>query len=481
MTRVPNTTYSALGTDFERATEGADLFKKEDLQKLAYATEVSDHSAGYGLPVARLKATCVLQSADATHNYVFATSPIGADRVVTWPNLTADDTLVFEKQAQTLSGKTLTSPVLNNPTVSGPVTGAAGLRSDTSILAEIDYDNNGTAEFFAVRQNGTTADLFRVNETGQAWLPQAGAGGGLRIGGDVDIYRSAADQATTPDDWIARTLRSTVAVGTAPLVVASTTQVVNLHADLVDGVHVGNGSGQAPWSNGVVNTNLNADLLDGYHADENATATTVAARNASGYLFASFFNSVAELRANDTPNALIGRIGGGDNYHRWYDAASVRNMLLAVDGSGSGLDADLLDGNDYAGRVQNVYASGVSSAPVNLTTSFQVATAVATAPTAGTYLVLWAVDFLSGTTTGDNGFQMIADAYDQTNAASLTPLAVFACLTASGSRARATVCQHAVYPVSGATNMVVRVRKDGGTGDSQCISPHTSIRLVRLY
>jgi hypothetical protein len=74
MARVPNTTFTALGVDFERATAAGDKFKKEDLQKLAYAVEIGDHSAGYGPPAARLRNTAVLQDADGTNNYVFATT-----------------------------------------------------------------------------------------------------------------------------------------------------------------------------------------------------------------------------------------------------------------------------------------------------------------------------------------------------------------------------------------------------------------------
>jgi len=38
-----------------------------------------------------------------------------------------------------------------------------------------------------------------------------------------------------------------------------------LNADLLDGYHAGNSSGNVPISNGSTNTNLSADLLDGYH------------------------------------------------------------------------------------------------------------------------------------------------------------------------------------------------------------------------
>lgn len=61
-------------------------------------------------------------------------------------------------------------------------------------------------------------------------------------------------------------LQSTIATGTAPLIVASLTKVCNLNANLLDGYTAGNANGNIPLSNGIVNTNLNADLLNGKHA-----------------------------------------------------------------------------------------------------------------------------------------------------------------------------------------------------------------------
>jgi len=61
-------------------------------------------------------------------------------------------------------------------------------------------------------------------------------------------------------------LISTLATGTPPMTVSSTTAVTNLNADMLDGNHAGNATGNIPVSNGTVNTNLNADMVDGIHA-----------------------------------------------------------------------------------------------------------------------------------------------------------------------------------------------------------------------
>lgn len=51
------------------------------------------------------------------HQYIFAVNELTADRTVTLPLLTGNDTFVFEAHTQTLTNKTLTSPVLTTPEI----------------------------------------------------------------------------------------------------------------------------------------------------------------------------------------------------------------------------------------------------------------------------------------------------------------------------------------------------------------------------
>ena len=74
---------------------------------------------------------------------------------------------------------------------------------------------------------------------------------------------------------------SSIATGTAPLVVASTTNV----------------------------TNLNADLLDGYHASTAASANTIVQRDGNGYIYAGYINS---NRANEATTAASYIYDSGD-------------------------------------------------------------------------------------------------------------------------------------------------------------------------
>jgi hypothetical protein len=110
---------------------------------------------------------------------------------------------------------------------------------------------------------------------------------------------------------------------------------------------------------------LDADLLDGFNSSQGESANTVAVRNASGYLFSSYFNGSGTFSTTGATSGMARFTGtnGTDTYGRSYTAAAARtllnvengatadqtpleilNAIKTVDGSGSGLDADLLGG-----------------------------------------------------------------------------------------------------------------------------------------
>lgn len=61
MTRIANTNYQASSAvQFEKANSDSDQFDSGDVQKLAEAVDLGDHSLGLGLPVARVAGTSVL-------------------------------------------------------------------------------------------------------------------------------------------------------------------------------------------------------------------------------------------------------------------------------------------------------------------------------------------------------------------------------------------------------------------------------------
>lgn len=58
-----------------------------------------------------------INDTSADHQYIYAVSELAADRTVTMPLLLGDDTFVFADFIQTLTNKTLTSPVLTTPQI----------------------------------------------------------------------------------------------------------------------------------------------------------------------------------------------------------------------------------------------------------------------------------------------------------------------------------------------------------------------------
>jgi hypothetical protein len=115
--------------------------------------------------------------------------------------------------------------------------------SNGNILANV----NGST-ILTVASSGANITGY-ANVTGNANVGNLGTGGLITATGNI-----TAGNVTTAGKVVASALESNVATGTAPIVVASTTKV----------------------------TNLNADLLDGYDTATAATANTVVVRDANG-------------------------------------------------------------------------------------------------------------------------------------------------------------------------------------------------------
>jgi hypothetical protein len=154
-------------------------------------------------------------------------------------------------------------------------------------------------------------------------------------------------------------LISTIVTGTSPLTVASTTVVTNLNADLLDGYHASNATGQVPVSNGTVNTNLNADLLDGYHAADFATSahTHATLTRGTGLTGSNYDGSTATTWAidfgttattvavgNHTHTNMVTGTGTADRVTYWNTASTVSSGNLYWDNTNSRLGVNVAPG-----------------------------------------------------------------------------------------------------------------------------------------
>ena len=118
--------------------------------------------------------------------------------------------------------------------------------------------------------------------------------------------------------------------------------------------HTGNFSSTGIWYNGNdgSGSGLDADTLDGLQPDSGNVANTIVRRNSGGdftarYIFATHFNQSTTNSENPTIGAFWTN-STADNYNRKSTPAHVISQLglftTGNDGSGSGLDADTLDG-----------------------------------------------------------------------------------------------------------------------------------------
>lgn len=93
-------------------------------------------SASYFIPAVMTLPKIWDTSAD--HKYSFGVSELAADRTITLPLLTGNDTFVFQAHTQTLTNKTLTSPVINGLDASLTAKGIIEQATDAEAIARTD-------------------------------------------------------------------------------------------------------------------------------------------------------------------------------------------------------------------------------------------------------------------------------------------------------------------------------------------------------
>jgi hypothetical protein len=173
---------------------------------------------------------------------------------------------------------------------SGAITAAVGITSAggaVSLNANSDFATNiNTGTSTGAVAIGGGSGTFTVNSTA------------------FDVSTAGALSGITTIDMSGQ-LTSTLATGTSPFVVASTTLV----------------------------TNLNADLLDGAQPSMVAGNSTIVQRNASGYVLANYFNTTADETTNVATHFAVET--SSDGYIRWQTPAYARTSL-GLDAGGTG-------------------------------------------------------------------------------------------------------------------------------------------------
>ena len=203
--------------------------------------------------------------------------------------------LTFNKSTNTFATSAITA---NSITIAGD--GSALYGPNSTWAQYLRVGGNGNADTTNASVVTTNGNLHLDAKTGAfaTYINYYKGTGGVNFGNGASATVGSVDSSGNSSF---RTLTSTVATGTAPLTIASTTQV----------------------------SNLNVSYLQGYQVSSSATANTIVLRDGSGddfrrYGFGSYFNSTDDISAG-TITYLMGKFG--DNYYRSATAAKVATFI----------------------------------------------------------------------------------------------------------------------------------------------------------
>jgi hypothetical protein len=131
-------------------------------------------------------------------------------------------------------------------------------------------DRSGYSGFSFGLDPATKHPLSKVDINGGVAIgsyagANAAPSNGMIVSGSVGIGNNSPSYTLDVTGKIRSTdqLVNTLADGTTPMLITSTTKVANLNVDRLDDYHAGNLTGQIPVSNGTMNVNLNSEMLGG--------------------------------------------------------------------------------------------------------------------------------------------------------------------------------------------------------------------------
>lgn len=149
-----------------------------------------------------------LNDSSASFQYIFTPAALAADRLVRFPILSGNDTLVFLAETQTLTNKTLTTPVLSQPSIISPINDESGnelleLSPVASAVNHIRIGNNATGSFPTVQAAGVDTNItldFAAKGSGSlrmnspvAYVPTVQTGSGaVTMTSPLTIFNNAS-------------------------------------------------------------------------------------------------------------------------------------------------------------------------------------------------------------------------------------------------------------------------------------------------
>jgi hypothetical protein len=164
---------------------------------------LADHSGGMtvksgaALP-SPVMTTPQINDTSSDHQYIFAVSELAADRTVTLPLLTGNDTFVFADHTQTLTNKTLTTPVISQISNTGTLT----LPTSTDTLVGRDTTDTLTNKTLGDTNTiNAQSDAFTIDDSADATKQIDFALSGATTGAKITLTSDAsADRTITFPD-----------------------------------------------------------------------------------------------------------------------------------------------------------------------------------------------------------------------------------------------------------------------------------------
>jgi hypothetical protein len=190
---------------------------------------INSSLTSFGIMSSPVFTTPQINDTSLDHQYIFGVSELAADRTTTLPLLTGNDTFVFEAHIQTLTNKTLTSPVISTISNTGTIT----LPTATTTLVGRDTTDILSNKTLTLPQiNDTSSDHQYIVAVGEliadrtVTLP-------LLIGNDTFVFESHIQTLTnktltTPIiSVISNTGTITIPTATTTLVGTNTTDILS--------------------------------------------------------------------------------------------------------------------------------------------------------------------------------------------------------------------------------------------------------------
>lgn len=200
----------------------------------------------------------------------------------------------------------------------------------------------GTNDSNSVTLETNNTSRFTVGGAGNVTVNAPASGVALSI-----APFAGSDAITATGQVTGTTLKSTVATGTAPLTVTSTTAVTNLNADMLDGNHasafsVAAGSSSIITVGTVTSGTWNATAIAATNGGTGQTGYTI-----GDLLYAPTATTVSKLSDVDTGNALIsGGVGVAPSYGKIGLTTHISGTLpVANGGTGATTLTGLVKGN----------------------------------------------------------------------------------------------------------------------------------------